>query len=98
MRRRWASIAGVLLAIVVVSVMVTQAQRERGRRTAEPTLSVEDYTPRSTLVVDANPVPRARFPVVDVHSHHWPGFTARRLDRIALALIPAVDRSPFPGP
>ena len=83
MRRRWASIAGVLLAIVVVSVMVTQAQRDRGRRTAEPTLSVEDYTPRSTLVVEANPVPRARFPVVDVHSHHWPGFTARRLDRIA---------------
>ena len=86
MRRRWASIAGVLLAIVVVSVMVTQAQRDRGRRTAEPTLSVEDYTPRSTLVVEANPVPRARFPVVDVHSHHWPGFTARRLDRIAVEM------------
>ena len=55
MRRRWASIAGVLLAIVVVSVIVAQAQRNRERRTAEPTLSVEDYTPRSTLVVDANP-------------------------------------------
>ena len=84
MRRRWAWIAGVLLALaVVVSVIVVQAQRGRGPRAGEPALRVEDYTPRSTLVVDANPVPRARFPVVDVHSHHWPGFSTRRLDEIA---------------
>ena len=84
MRRRWAAIAGVLLALAaVVSAIVVQAQRSRERRTGEPALSVEDYTPRSTLVVDANPVPRARFPVVDVHSHHWPGFSAGRLDEIA---------------
>ncbi len=80
MRRRWAWIAGVLLATVVaVSVMVVQAQRGRASRAGGAVLSVEDYTPRSTLVVDANPVPRARFPVIDVHSHHWPGFTAGRL-------------------
>ena len=84
MRRRWAAISGVLLALVaVVSAIVVQAQRSRERRSGEPALRVEDYTPRSTLVVDANPVPRARFPVVDVHSHHWPGFSARRLDEIA---------------
>jgi predicted TIM-barrel fold metal-dependent hydrolase len=28
-----------------------------------------DYRPRSTLVVPENPVPRARYPVVDVHGH-----------------------------
>ncbi|MCY4122119.1 MAG: amidohydrolase family protein [Acidobacteria bacterium] len=84
MRRRWAWIAGVLLATVVaVSVMVVQAQRGRASRAGGAVLSVEDYTPRSTLVVDANPVPRARFPVIDVHSHHWPGFTAGRLGRVA---------------
>ena len=84
MRRRWAWIAGALLATVVaVSVMVVQAQRGRASRAGGAVLSVEDYTPRSTLVVDANPVPRARFPVIDVHSHHWPGFTAGRLGRIA---------------
>jgi predicted TIM-barrel fold metal-dependent hydrolase len=75
----------VLVAIVaVVAVIVAEAQRDRGQqRAGGPGLRVEDYTPRSTLVVDANPVPRARFPVVDVHSHHWPGFSARRLDEIA---------------
>ena len=84
MRGRWTVIAGVLLAlVVVVSVIVVRAQRGRAQRAGEPALGVEDYTPRSTLVVDVTPVPRARFPVVDVHSHHWPGFTAARLDRIA---------------
>ncbi len=84
MRRRGAAISGVLLALaVVVSAMVVQAWRGGAQRSGEPGLGVEDYTPQSTLVVDANPVPRARFPVVDVHSHHWPGFSARRLDEIA---------------
>ena len=84
MQRRWAWIAGVLLALVaVVSVMAVRAQRDRARQTGEPAMRVEDYAPRSTLVVDANPVPRARFPVVDVHSHHWPGFSSRRVDEIA---------------
>jgi uncharacterized protein len=37
-----------------------------------PTLdppSIVDYRPRSTLVAPENPVPRARFPVVDFHGH-----------------------------
>jgi len=79
--RRWAILAvgaagAAALAGVVVSSTL-EAQR-RGRRAAEPALTVEDYAPRSTLVVEAHAVPRARFPVVDVHSHHWPGFTAAR--------------------
>ena len=65
MKRSWTAIAVALLVlVVVVSVMVVEAQRGRAQRAGEPALTVEDYTPRSTLVVDANPVPRARFPVV----------------------------------
>ena len=82
--RRGAAIAGALLALAaVVSVIAARAQRDRGSAAGEPALSVEDYTPRSTLVVDAHPVPRARFPAVDAHSHHWPGFSTRDLDEIA---------------
>jgi uncharacterized protein len=33
-------------------------------------LSVREYKPKSTLVVPAHPVPRAKYPVIDVHSHH----------------------------
>jgi uncharacterized protein len=34
-------------------------------------LSIREYKPKSTLVVPAHPVPRAKHPVIDVHSHHW---------------------------
>ena len=33
-------------------------------------LSIREYKPRSTLVVPAHPVPQAKYPVIDVHSHH----------------------------
>ncbi len=44
-----------------------------GQRT-EPldiTIDFESYDPPSTLVVPENPVESAKFPFVDVHSHHW---------------------------
>ncbi len=34
-----------------------------------PPPSIVDYRPKSTLVVEEHPVPRAKFPVVDIHSH-----------------------------
>ena len=32
-------------------------------------MAIEDYDPRSTLVVPENPVPRAAYPFIDVHLH-----------------------------
>src|SRR5262245_54964611 len=34
-----------------------------------PAPSILDYRPRSTLVTSQHPVPRAKFPVVDIHGH-----------------------------
>ena len=34
-----------------------------------PPPTIRDYKPRSTLVVPQHPVPRAKFPVIDIHSH-----------------------------
>lgn len=34
-----------------------------------PAPSILDYRPRSTLVVPAHPVPKARFPAIDFHGH-----------------------------
>ncbi len=34
-------------------------------------MDFESYDPPSTLVVPENPVSAARYPFVDVHSHHW---------------------------
>jgi predicted TIM-barrel fold metal-dependent hydrolase len=36
---------------------------------AQQTLSIEEYEPKSTLVVPEHPVTRARFPFIDVHNH-----------------------------
>lgn len=36
-----------------------------------PTISFEDYDPPSTLVVPENIVTKAKFPFIDIHSHHW---------------------------
>jgi predicted TIM-barrel fold metal-dependent hydrolase len=44
-------------------------------------LSVEEYEPKSTLIVAEHPVARAKYPVIDVHSHHR-NVSAGRLDQI----------------
>ncbi len=46
------------------------------------TLSIEEWQPKSTLVVAEHPVPRAKFPVIDVHSHHRAPLSAARLDQL----------------
>ena len=45
-----------------------------------PAPSIVDYRPKSTLVVEEHPVPRAKFPVVDIHSHTGP--TKESVDRL----------------
>ncbi|HXD33824.1 MAG TPA: amidohydrolase family protein [Pyrinomonadaceae bacterium] len=37
--------------------------------TPEPTMTVDEYEPRSTLVVPQHPVTRAKYPFIDVHTH-----------------------------
>ena len=53
-----------LLSIVTIS-LIAQEQAE------EQIMSFEDYNPTSTLVVPENPVTKAKFPFVDIHSHQW---------------------------
>jgi predicted TIM-barrel fold metal-dependent hydrolase len=45
-----------------------------------PPPSILDYRPRSTLVTEEHPVPRAKFPAVDIHSHTGP--TPQTIDRL----------------
>jgi len=34
-------------------------------------LTFEEYQPKSSLIVPEHPVPSAKYPIIDVHSHHW---------------------------
>jgi predicted TIM-barrel fold metal-dependent hydrolase len=67
MRRRLFHVTGCLLLAPVLA--------------AAQALTVEEYEPKSTLVVPEHPVPRARYPVIDVHSHHR-DVSPQRLDQI----------------
>ena len=75
-------IFGIGTAVVLAVAVSLAAQTRRGATADDRSLTVEEYTPRSTLVVPAHPVPSAKFPVVDVHSHHRPGLSGERWDTI----------------
>ncbi|MEO8410946.1 MAG: amidohydrolase family protein [Propionivibrio sp.] len=46
------------------------------------TMTVEEYTPRSTLVVPETKVTRAKFPFVDVHGHQRNNMSSDEVDRL----------------
>jgi len=63
----------IVLAVVGVSAQQPPGQiRPRPAQGREPQLqppTIREYKPKSTLVVPQHPVPRAKFPVIDIHSH-----------------------------
>ena len=47
-----------------------QNRRPGDGRTPEwPAPSITEYKPKSRLIVAEHPTPRARYPVIDIHSH-----------------------------
>jgi predicted TIM-barrel fold metal-dependent hydrolase len=46
------------------------------------TMSIEEFEPRSGLVVPAHPVTRAKYPFIDVHSHQNGLMSREELDRL----------------
>jgi predicted TIM-barrel fold metal-dependent hydrolase len=43
--------------------------------------TIEEYQPRSTLVTPEHKIDRAKYPFVDIHSHHW-NPTAEHVDQV----------------
>jgi predicted TIM-barrel fold metal-dependent hydrolase len=79
------------LSIVTFVAAAVLAQQPRGQvrpRPAEgrePQLqppTIREYKPKSTLVVPQHPVPRAKFPVIDIHSHQATPISAAEFDRV----------------
>ncbi|HEX5474277.1 MAG TPA: amidohydrolase family protein [Vicinamibacterales bacterium] len=48
---------------------MTEVRHLRCQAPAEPAPSIVDYRPRSTVIAPQHLVPRAKYPVVDVHTH-----------------------------
>src|SRR5688500_4158656 len=53
-----------------------------GRVPEFPVPSITEYRPRSTLVVPEHPVKRAKFPVVDIHSHQPAPISPEQFDTV----------------
>jgi predicted TIM-barrel fold metal-dependent hydrolase len=70
---RQTSFAAILLALTAQSPGLAQDQ--------SPDIGIRKYKPRSTLVAPQHPVPRAKYPVIDIHSHHW-GLTPERYAQV----------------
>jgi predicted TIM-barrel fold metal-dependent hydrolase len=73
MKRRAALAAAAIATAALVAAQQGPGQiRPRPAQGREPQLTpptIREYKPRSTLVVPKHPVPRAKFPVIDIHSH-----------------------------
>ena len=94
-RRAWLTSLGVgLTAARAHPAGAVQAARPAPARPAAhtDTLLLKDFQPRSMLVVPETPVDRARFPVVDVHTH--PTVRARRVAGVPHGEAVRVDTPP----
>ena len=56
------------LAVAVVALML--AASVDPALAQSQTLTFEEYEPKSTMVVPEHKIPRAKFPMIDIHSHH----------------------------
>ena len=66
-----------LFSLLFIPLLLSAQRREP----LDIQMDFEAYDPPSTLVVPENPVTKARFPFIDVHSHQWRMDTAN-LDKL----------------
>jgi predicted TIM-barrel fold metal-dependent hydrolase len=65
------------------------SQRPGADRQPEfPVPSIREYKPHSTLVVPQHPVPRAKYPVIDIHSHQPAPIGAQQLATVVKSMDP----------
>jgi uncharacterized protein len=71
----------IVLALVVAALLMGQQQPQQQRPAPQGTMTIEEYEPRSTLVVPQHPKTRAKYPFIDVHNHQG-GATPERADQL----------------
>src|SRR5205809_7804274 len=86
MKRRAALAAAAIATAALVAAQQGPGQiRPRPAQGREPQLTpptIREYKPKSTLVVPQHPVPHAKFPVIDIHSHQPTPISAGEFERV----------------
>lgn len=60
----------------------------QGREPELPAPTIRQYKPRSTLVVPQHPIPRAKYPVIDLHGHPPPLSSPDVVNQVVEAMDP----------
>jgi uncharacterized protein len=64
--------AGVfILAIALLASRRAIFAQDQSAPNPQKSLTIEEYDPKSTLVVPEHKLDRSKFPFIDIHSHHW---------------------------
>ena len=80
--KRFALALLVLLAASPIVLGQTRRRPAEGRQPEFPAPTIREYKPKSQLVAPQHPVPRAKFPVIDIHSHQPTPISPGDFDRV----------------
>jgi hypothetical protein len=71
--RRTITFFSVIFVAIFAALMVrphaATTEQDQSRQKQMPT--IDEYQPKSTLVTKEHKLERAKFPFIDIHSHHW---------------------------
>ncbi len=89
MKLRSRVLVGVVVSVgagIVLFVLLGMGRLAGTRVKAQGTTNgrvptIEEYQPKSTLVTEEHQIGRAKYPFVDIHSHHW-NPTAEHVDQV----------------
>ena len=71
-----------LLILGIAATLNLNAQQIAIGTSESGEISFEEYTPKSTLVVESNIITSAKFPFIDIHNHQFGMNTKEKLDEI----------------
>src|SRR5258706_12249229 len=70
----------VLFAAAITPARAAVRQQDEAPKKRQ-TPTIDEYQPKSTLVTKEHKIERAKFPFIDIHSHHW-NPTAAEVDQL----------------
>src|SRR6266566_8549507 len=60
-----------IFAALIVWPRSATTQQEQAPQEKQQTPTIDEYQPKSTLVITEHKIERAKFPFIDIHSNHW---------------------------
>src|SRR5436190_1828198 len=67
--KSWRAIMASMLIVCAGSALLWPRIARTQQSQRAPT--IQEYNPQSTLVLKEHKIERAKFPFIDIHSHHW---------------------------